>query len=88
MKNRQKLDSEIRAEKCQIDLVEREKQITRREKELNKFENEMKEKIAKVKSDRAQIKEWGDALIDLKTELDNKEIIIQKREARLIKRVG
>ena len=33
MKNRQKLDSEIRAEKRQLDLVEREKQITRREKE-------------------------------------------------------
>ena len=60
MKNRQKLDSEIRAEKCKIDLVEREKQITRREKELNKLENEMKQRIAKVKSDRVQIKEWSD----------------------------
>ena len=86
MKNRQRLDSEIRAEKCQIDLVEREKQITRREKELSKLENEMKEKIAKGNTDRAQIKEWGDALIDLKTELDNRETIIRRREARLIKK--
>ena len=86
IKNKQKLDNEIRAERCQMDLAEREKQITKREKELIILENEMKQKIAKVKSDRAQIKEWGDALIDLKTELDNRETIIRRREARLIKR--
>ena len=46
----------------------------------------MKERIAKIKSDRAQIKEWGDALIELKTELDERENIFRRREARLIKK--
>ena len=55
-------------------------------KRINYTRKRNEAEIAKVKSDRAQIKEWGDALIDLKTELDNRETIIRRREARLIKR--